>query len=110
MNAAELGSGSFLVSVSGPLEADAVALLRDALIPLVATRDAHVIVDLSSAAHLDRAAVASLAAAAEIADTGGGTLGLVGVRTPVGRMFSLWGVDRLFSSAPTLASALRVDG
>lgn len=106
LEAAIIHDGSYLVTVSGPVEGPGSKRLRDTLVPLAAGGDARVILDLTRAGHLDREAVGSLAAAAEIARTAGGELWLVGARRPVLDLFASWGVDHLFVRAATMREAM----
>ncbi len=106
LDAALIDGGSYVVTVCGSIDGPSSQRLRDTVIPLAAGSDARLILDLTRASHLDRAAVGSLAAAAEIARTGGGELWLVGARRPVLDLFAGWGVDHLFVRAATLTEAM----
>jgi anti-anti-sigma regulatory factor len=109
LEAADIGGGAYVVSVTGSIEGDDAVLLADIVIPL-ATDGSDLILDLRDAHHLDERAASSLVAAAEIARTHDGSLCLVGSPLPLQRLLGAWVVDEHFASTASLDDAVSRNG
>jgi anti-anti-sigma factor len=93
--------------VHGELDASNVAEMGDRLRAMLSNRSLGIVVDLSGTTYLDSAGINVLFALAEEMRGHQQRLGLVvGERSPIARVVSLTGLDRLIPVRPTRPEAL----
>jgi len=101
-----LDDGGHLIAVSGELDMTGVGDLRRHVDAALAEGRARLVVDLSSATHLDSSALAELLSAHQRALGLRGGLALVVTSPAISRVLEIRGVDGLFTVTPTREAAL----
>ncbi len=94
-----------VVAVSGEVDVDSAAALRDGLTDLLESGDS-IVVDLTNVDFLDSTGLGALVAARTTAAERGALLPLVCTRQRVLKLFTITGLDGVFQIHPSVPDAL----
>lgn len=101
------GAGVPVVAVSGEVDVYSAPALMDSLTKLLRSGASSVVVDLSAVAFLDSTGLGALVEARAATTESGGSLPLVCSQERILKLFTITGLDGVFSIHPTLDEAVQ---
>lgn len=103
----QAGAGVPVVAVSGEVDVYSAPALKESLTELLRSGASSVVVDLSAVAFLDSTGLGALVEARAATTEAGGSLPLVCSQERILKLFTITGLDGVFSIHPTLDDAVQ---
>jgi anti-sigma B factor antagonist len=99
-------AGTPVLSVKGEVDVYSAPALSDNLTQLLDEGSATIVVDLTEVAFLDSTGLGALIAARTASDKAGGALAIVCTQDRILKLFTITGLDGVFSIFPTVDDAV----
>ncbi|MFJ1804232.1 MULTISPECIES: STAS domain-containing protein [unclassified Streptomyces] len=99
-------AGVFVLTVSGELDHHTSPSFREALNEIALTPDTGLVLDLSGLTYCDSTGITVLVTAYQRAQASGTQLNVAGASTHLLRVFSIVGLDQVFTLKPTTEDAI----
>jgi anti-sigma B factor antagonist len=99
-----------VVAVKGEVDVYSAPTLKDNLTALLDAGQPTIVVDLTDVAFLDSTGLGALISARSASDQAGGSLPIVATQDRILKLFTITGLDGVFSIHPTVEDALATVG